>query len=111
MSDNPTRTWASRSLPKPKVKPLYVSGSIPTAANTFGSTSPQPPSSIQPDPLQVLQPAPAQMGQVTSNSAEGSVKGKYEGRSRECIPAPKYAEVKASMVPAKSPKVMPRSTT
>ena len=64
---------------------------MPTAANTFGSTMPQPPSSIQPDPEQVRQPAPPQIGQVTSNSADGSVNGKYDGRSRECMSGPKKA--------------------
>ena len=72
---------------------------------------PQPPSSIQPDPEQVRQPLPPQIGQVTSNSADGSVNGKNDGRSRECMPGPKNVVVNASMVPARSPKVIPRSTT
>src|SRR6266851_1364702 len=126
-------------MPKPNAKPEYSSGSMPTAANTFGSTMPHPPSSIHPDPEQVRQfagafgapsgaptpgssgawgpdptpsrPLPPQIGHVTSNSADGSVNGKNEGRNLECIPAPKNAVVKASIVPARSPKVMPRSTT
>src|ERR1700704_3477951 len=110
MSSSPERTWANRSMPNPNANPEYSSGSTPTAANTLGSTMPQPPSSIQPEPLQVRQPEPPQMGQVTSNSADGSVNGKNDGRSRLCIPGPKKALVKASIVPARSPKVMPRST-
>ena len=35
-------------MPKPNAKPVYASGSMPTAVNTFGSTMPAPPSSIQP---------------------------------------------------------------
>jgi hypothetical protein len=46
------------------------------ARSTAGSTMPQPPSSIQPVCEQVRQPSPRQMVQVTSNSADGSVKGK-----------------------------------
>ncbi len=49
---------------------------MPTAAKTAGSTMPHPPSSIHPVCEQVRQPAPRQMVQVTSNSADGSVKGK-----------------------------------
>ena len=49
---------------------------MPTAANTAGSTMPQPPSSIHPVCEQVRHPSPWQMVQVTSNSADGSVKGK-----------------------------------
>src|ERR1700730_14755491 len=98
-------------MPKPKAKPEYSSGSMPTALNTLGSTIPQPPSSIQPDPEQVRHPLPSQIGQVTSNSADGSGKGKNDGRSRECMPGPKKVVVKASMVPARSPKVIPQSTT
>ena len=50
-------------------------------------------------------------GRWMSNSADGSVKGKYDGRSRDVKSPPKYALVKASMVPARSAKVMSRSTT
>ena len=80
---------------------------MPTAVNTLGCTMPQPPSSSQPDLEQVRQPEPSQIGQVMSNSADGSVNGKYDGRSREWIARPKYAVVNASIVPARSPKVMP----
>ena len=69
-------------MPKPNANPLQASGSMPTASNTLGSTMPQPPSSIQPDCEHTRQPWPPQKMQVTSNSAEGSVNGKYEGRKR-----------------------------
>ena len=46
-----------------------------------------------------------------SNSADGSVNGKYEGRSREVKSPPKNAFVNASIVPARSAKVMSRSMT
>jgi len=58
---------------------------MPTAANTAGSTIPAPPSSTHPVPEQVRQPAPVQMVQLISYSADGSVNGKNEGRSREWI--------------------------
>ena len=48
---------------------------------------------------------------MISYSADGSVKGKYDGRSRLWMSGPKYAVVKVSMVPARSAKLMPRSTT
>ena len=41
-------------------------------------------------------------GARMSNSADGSVNGKYDGRSRDVKPAPKNALVNASMVPARS---------
>ena len=43
---------------------------------------PQPRISIQPVPEQTAQPLPLQVWQVTSTSAEGSVKGKKLGRRR-----------------------------
>ncbi len=46
-----------------------------------------------------------------SNSAEGSVNGKYDGRRRDVKSAPKKALVNASIVPARSPSVMWRSMT
>ena len=49
---------------------------MPTAANTAGSTTPHPPSSIHPVWPQVRQPDPRQIVQVMSNSADGSVNGK-----------------------------------
>src|SRR5665811_732903 len=110
MGWTPYLIMAMRSIPNPKAKPEYSSGSIPTARNTFGSTMPQPPSSIQLVWEHTRQPAPSQKGQLTAYSAEGSVKGKNDGNSRDCTPSPKYAVVKAAMVPERSPKVMPRST-
>ena len=61
---------------------------------------PQPPSSNH-DPS----------GSEMSNSAEGSVNGKYEGRRRDFTSPPKKALTNSSMVPARSPMEMPRSTT
>src|SRR3990167_2491730 len=69
-------SWAMRSIPIPKAKPVYSSGSIPEAANTFGSTIPQPRISSQPVYLQTLQPLALQMVHETSTSALGSVNGK-----------------------------------
>ena len=89
MSGISWRIWAQRSIPKPNAKPVHSSASMPTAAKTAGSTIPQPPSSIQPVCEQVRQPAPPQIVQVISNSAEGSVNGKYAGRRREWISGPK----------------------
>ena len=62
---------------------------MPTATNTAGSTMPHPPSSIQPVCEQVRHPSPRHRVHVISNSADGSVKGKYAGRRRDCMPAPK----------------------
>ena len=50
---------------------------------------PQPPSSIHPVCEHVRHPSPWQMVQVISNSADGSVKGKYAGRRREWMSGPK----------------------
>ena len=62
---------------------------MPTLVRTFGWTIPHPPSSSHPVRPHVLQPAPLQNTHVMSYSAEGSVKGKYEGRSREEMSPPK----------------------
>ena len=43
-------------MPKPNAKPVYSSGSMPTASNTFGSTMPQPPSSTHPVREHTVQP-------------------------------------------------------
>ncbi len=83
------RICAHRSMPNPKANPVHSSASIPTDANTAGSTMPHPPSSIHPVWEHVRHPSPRQMAQVTSNSAEGSVNGKYAGRSREWMSGPK----------------------
>ena len=89
---------ARRSMPKPKAKPCHSSGSMPQLASTLGCTIPQPPSSRN-------EPS----GRMMSNSADGSVNGKYDGRSRDAKSPPKNAFVNASIVPARWAKVMPRS--
>jgi len=76
-SSNSWRMNANRSMPNPNAKPVQRSGSTPVASKTAGWTIPQPPSSIQPVYEHVRQPAPRQIVQVISNSADGSVKGKY----------------------------------
>ena len=72
----PPRSCAVRSIPIPKAKPVYSSGSQPTNSYRYGSTIPEPPISIQPEPLQVRQPVPPQIGHDTSGSIDGSVNGK-----------------------------------
>src|SRR4051794_30196328 len=110
IGSTPYRSIGMRSSPKPNANPEYSSGSIPTLRKTFGSTIPQPPSSIHPVLEQTRQPAPSQKTQVIENSADGSVNGKNDGSRREFSFFPKYALVNASSVPARSPNVMPRST-
>ena len=68
MSPTAWRSLAMRSMPKPNAKPLQTSGSRPPAASTLGWTMPQPPSSSQ-----------SPVGVRMSNSADGSVNGKYDG--------------------------------
>ena len=81
--------------------PDHSSGSMPQLRNTLGWTMPQPPSSSH-------EPS----GRWMSNSADGSVNGKYDGpQPRARSRAPKKALVNASIVPARSAKVMPRSMT
>ena len=89
MSSTPCRNISVRSMPIPKAKPEYMSGSIPQAISTFGLTMPQPPHSIHPSDEQVRQgrsglptDSPRQTKQRRSSSALGSVNGKYDGRSR-----------------------------
>ena len=48
---------------------------------------------------------------MMSNSADGSVNGKYAGRRRDAKSPPKNALVNASIVPARWANVMPRSMT
>ena len=55
---------------------------MPTARNTFGSTIPQPPSSIHPVCEHTRQPSPPQKMQLTASSADGSVYGKKSERKR-----------------------------
>jgi hypothetical protein len=66
--------------------------------------------SIHPVPLQALQPLPPQMRHETSTSADGSVKGKKEGRKRVRVSAPKKRRANSAMVALKSTKVIPSST-
>jgi hypothetical protein len=87
---------AMRSMPNPNANPLHSSGSIPPARSTLGCTMPQPPSSSQ-----------SPSGRWMSNSADGSVNGKYDGRRREVKSPPKNALVNASIVPARSAIVIP----
>ena len=49
MSGKSYFSCATRSIPQPKAKPLHSSGSTPTFSNTRGSTTPEPPISIQPE--------------------------------------------------------------
>ena len=56
-----------------------------------------------------LDPPPS--GVDMSNSADGSVNGKYDGRRRVVRSSPNSAFTNASMVPARSANVMSRSTT
>src|SRR5690606_23689384 len=91
-----------RSIPIPNAKPVYTSGSMPDASNTFGSTIPQPKISSHPVYLQTLQPFELQIVHETSTSALGSVNGKYEGRRRIFAFSPKSDFAKYSNVCFKS---------
>ena len=75
---------------------MYTFESMPFASSTAGSTMPQPKISTQPVCLQKPQPSPPQMLHEMSISAEGSVKGKYEGRRRIFVSAPNISRAKAS---------------
>ena len=55
---------------------------MPTLRSTVGCTTPAPETSSQPVCLQTRQPAPLQNTHSMSTSADGSVNGKYDGRSR-----------------------------
>src|SRR5277367_4991032 len=70
------------SMPMPNAKPVNFLLSIPQFSKTLGSTMPQPKISTQPVYLHILQPAPLQIVQDISISADGSVKGKYDGLKR-----------------------------
>ena len=79
---------------------------------------PQPPHSIQPSDEQTRHgsppgsaEAPRHSKHCRSSSAEGSVKGKYDGRSRVRIPSPNIASAKWSRAPRRCAMVMPSSTT
>ena len=56
------RICAHRSMPKPKANPVHSSASMPTEANTAGSTMPHPPSSIHPVCEHVRHPVAAADG-------------------------------------------------
>ena len=78
---------------------------------------PQPPHSIQPSLEQVRHgaaglptEAPRQTKQRRSSSADGSVNGKYDGRSRVVRPSPNIAWAKWSRVPLRWAIVRPSST-
>jgi hypothetical protein len=93
---------AIRSIPIPKAKPVYLSGSILQLLKTAGSTIPQPIISTQPVYLQMLQPSPPQSEQEMSISAEGSVKGKYDGLSLMRVSCPNISLAKYNNVWRKS---------
>lgn len=61
---------------------------------TFGSTIPQPKISTQPVYLHILQPFPPHIEHDISISADGSVKGKYDGRSLILVFKPKISFAK-----------------
>ena len=63
---------------------------------------PQPRISTQPVCLQNPQPLPPQMKHEMSISADGSVKGKYEGRRRILVSAPNISRAKLSSTCFKS---------
>ena len=88
MSSMPNLSMAMRSMPRPKAKPVYSSGSYFTDLKTSGCIMPAPSISSQPLPLQTLQPEPAHMTQRMSISALGSVKGKKLGLNRISVLSP-----------------------
>src|SRR5215813_15485865 len=110
MSSSSYISAAMRSMPKPNAKPEYTSGSTPTARKTFGWTIPEPPSSIQPELLQRRQPEPLHLKQLKSNSALGSVNGKYDGRKRVTVSGPNKRRRNSATVPFRCAIVIPRST-
>src|SRR5690606_3018441 len=75
MSFMSLRNCRVRSMPMPKAKPWYSSGSMPADRSTLGLTMPHPPHSTQRAP-------PLAFGCQTSISALGSVNGKKLGRNR-----------------------------
>src|SRR5690606_4735459 len=87
MSCESCRNISVRSIPMPNANPEYLSVSTPQARSTCGLTMPQPPHSIQPSEEQVRHglsgsstDAPRQTKHFRSNSADGSVNGKNDGR-------------------------------
>ncbi len=103
-----SRSGRGRSRTRTRCTPR---GRCPRRESTFGSTMPQPPSSIHPVREHTRQPSPPQKMQLTASSADGSVKGKKSGRKRvRIVSSPNSARTNVSMVPNRSPSVMPRST-
>src|SRR5574344_756777 len=92
---------ANRSTPIPKAYPEYFLLSILQRSKTLLSTIPQPITSSHPVYLQRLHPFPLQLHD-TSISAEGSVKGKKEGRKRIRVCSPNISLAKKSSVCFKS---------
>src|SRR2546429_8351447 len=70
---------------------------------------PEPRISIQPVCLHVGQPVPPQIWHCTSISAEGSVKGKNDGRNRTRVSVLKKRRAEAARVALKSTKPIPPS--
>src|SRR5215211_5321922 len=96
-----------RSIPRPTANPEYSCGSTPTARSTLGWTMPDPPNSIQPEFLQMRHPLPLHLKQLQSNSALGSVNGKYEGRNRVTVSGPNMRRRNSPTVPLKCAIVIP----
>ena len=107
----PYLSIAVLSIPIPNASPLYLSESIPQFSRTFLLTIPAPRISIQPVPLQSLHPLPPHSKQLQSTSTDGSVNGKYEGRSLVVVPSPYTFLTKTSSMPFKSQSVIFSSTT
>ena len=101
-----------RAGPMPHANPVYFSLSTPQFSSTAGCTMPEPRISIQPVCLQVGQPPPAprQIWHCTSISADGSVKGKNDGRNRTRVSAVKNFRANVARVALKSTKLIPSST-
>src|SRR2546427_6028725 len=70
---------------------------------------PEPRISIQPVCLHVGQPVPPQIWHCTSISAEGSVKGKNDGRNRTGVSAAKKRRGEGARGALKSTKLIPPS--
>ena len=68
--------------------------SIPQASSTLGSTMPHPRISTHPVCLQKPHPFPPHKWHEMSISAEGSVKGKYDGRNRMRVSGPNSSRAK-----------------
>ena len=77
---------------------------MPQSSSTLGSTMPQPSISTHPVFLQNEHPLPPQIWQDMSISAEGSVNGKYDGRSLICVSLPNISWANSSKTCFKSAK-------